>query len=436
MVFLLESAKKKIMQTLQQLNNNELQGIKQLTLSENLTTFPEKIFDLADSLEILDLSNNQLSSIPNLERLTNLKIAFFSYNLFTEVPNAFKGSKNLYMLGLKANQIEVFDEDILPLSISWLILTDNKLRTLPESIGDLTKLQKFPLAGNQLSNLPDSMQKCKNLELLRLSANNLTHIPHWLLELPKLSWLAFSGNDCSIAPQVDLEKASMDKLHLQELLGEGASGMIYKVFCPTLDKDVALKLFKGAITSDGYAVDEMNAYMSTGKHNNLINVIAKIQENKKLGLLLDLIPTSYKNLGFPPNFKTCTRDTFEQEYTITTRTIYEIAKHILSAAIHLHERNLMHGDLYAHNILINEENHCYLGDFGASSFYENKNYEKIEVRAFGCLIDDLLTICEDKQNPYFKTLTTTAQTCMQEDVKARPFFRELSFQIYSNKKSL
>ena len=416
-----------MMQTLKQLNNNELKGIKKLTLSEDLTTFPEKIFDLAESLEFLDLSNNKLTSLPDLKKLKNLKIAFFSYNLFTELPNSFKECKNLYMLGFKGNQIEVFDEDILPLSISWLILTDNKIKTIPHSIGDLTKLQKFPLAGNKLTSLPETMKKCKNLELLRLSANNLTHIPDWLLELPKLSWLAFSGNDCSIETKVDLEKFSMDKLDIQEQLGEGASGMIYKAFCPTLDKDVALKLFKGAITSDGYAVDEMNTYMSIGKHNNLINVIAKIEEDEKLGLLLDLIPKTYQNLGFPPNFDTCTRDTFHPQFSITSENIYEIAKHIQSASIHLHERNLMHGDLYAHNILINENNHCYLGDFGASSFYDNKNCEKIEVRAFGCLIDDLLSICSNKENPYFKTLTTIAQTCMQEHVKERPLFSQINF---------
>ena len=415
------------MQTLKQLNNNELKGIKKLTISENLSEFPNKIFDLADSLEILDLSNNKLTTIPNLEKLTKLKIAFFSYNLFTELPNAFKGCKNLYMLGLKGNKIEFIKEGILPLSISWLILTDNKITKLPNSIGDLTKLQKFPLAGNKLTALPDSMQNCKNLELLRLSANNLKEIPSWIFELPKLSWLAFSGNDCSIKPQVDLKKASIEKLDIKEQLGEGASGMIYKAFCQSSKKEVALKLFKGAITSDGYALDEMNTYMAIGQHNNLINVIAKIDENEKLGLLLDLIPQSYQNLGFPPNFDTCTRDTFDPEYKISSQSIYELVKHIQSAAIHLHEKNIMHGDLYAHNILINENNHCYLGDFGASSFYDDKNYEKIEVRAFGCLIDDLLSICLDKEDEYFKTLGKISQICMNENVKERPLFSEISF---------
>ena len=44
------------MHTLDQLNSGELKGVVRLQLSENLTTFPEAVFDLAESLEILDLS--------------------------------------------------------------------------------------------------------------------------------------------------------------------------------------------------------------------------------------------------------------------------------------------------------------------------------------------------------------------------------------------
>lgn len=62
------------MQTLAQLRSGELQGITRLTLAESLTVFPEEIFNLADTLEILDLSNNCLSSLPeDISRLTKLK---------------------------------------------------------------------------------------------------------------------------------------------------------------------------------------------------------------------------------------------------------------------------------------------------------------------------------------------------------------------------
>jgi Leucine-rich repeat (LRR) protein len=190
--------KKAYMHTLEELRSGRLKGIKRLCIRENLSSFPLEILDLADTLEILDLSDNRLSSLPpEISRLSKLKIAFFANNRFTHVPSVFKACDNLYMLGFKANRIEVFDEDVLPLSISWLILTDNKIKVLPRSMGKLAKLQKCALAGNKIEKIPDSMAACTKLELLRLSANELEEIPSWLLELPRLSWLAFSGNPCA-----------------------------------------------------------------------------------------------------------------------------------------------------------------------------------------------------------------------------------------------
>jgi len=418
------------MHTLEQLRSGDLKGTKHLCICENLKTFPKEIFELADTLEILDLSNNLLCKIPKeITRLKKLKIAFFSFNNFTSVPCEMKECKNLYMLGLKGNAIERFDEDILPLTISWLILTDNKLQSLPKSIGKLSKLQKFALAGNELKNLPQSMSKCVNLELIRLSANQLNEIPNWLLKLPKLSWLAFSGNPCMVSPKYEIDEIEHDNLDVKELLGQGASGEIYKAYSKDLQTDVAIKFFKGAITSDGYAKDEMNACMSVEEHPNLIKVLAKIKGDQRLGLLLEYIPPLFKNLGNPPNFDTCTRDTYEEGQRLSIDAVSIIAKSIASAASHLHEKGLMHGDLYAHNILINDAYACYLGDFGAASFYDkqDKSFEKLEVRAFGCLLEDMLSLCSDKMTPKYSALEQLRSKCMNENVDKRPLFNEMVF---------
>ena len=416
------------MQTLEDLQQGRLKGVRELKLSEALSTFPEEIFSLAESLEVLDLSHNRLSELPDLSPLKKLKIAFFSFNLFTEIPDAFKACQKLYMLGFKANQIATFAENILPTSISWLILTDNKLSSLPESIGDLSKLRKFPIAGNTLTSLPESMAKCRDLELIRLSANRLTEIPEWLLHLPKLSWLAFSGNPCAQSAEPSIRGVDFESLEMHEILGEGASGKIYKGYDTASEKEVAVKLFKGAITSDGYAHDEMNAYMSTGDHPHLISVHARIKGSEPLGLVLELIPSHYENLGFAPNFETCTRDTFKEGTHFSLETIYMVARAILSATEHLHSRGLMHGDLYAHNILINmQEMHCYFGDFGAATFYEGKSalYEKLEVRAFGCLLEDMLMHCSDVEDEAYHYLERVIKACMDEVVENRPRFGEI-----------
>ena len=417
------------MQTLEELREGKLQGVKRLTLAEDLNHFPLEILTLSDTLEILDLSNNKLTNIPEeITQLSKLKIAFFSNNLFTHFPSSFKKCPKLYMLGFKANQIEHFPEDVLPLDLSWLIITDNKIKALPHSLGKLHKLQKFSTAGNQLTSLPEEMANCHNLELLRISANKLTHIPSWLSTLPKLSWLAFSGNPCSIKVEANLPELDYKTLDVKELLGEGASGKIFKGHAKTLGHDVAIKVFKGDVTSDGYAIDEMHAYMSTGEHPHLIKVLAKISGSNPLGLVLELIPASYENLGFPPNFQTCTRDTFKEGTIFDIETIYNIAKAMISASAHLHNKGLMHGDLYAHNILIHKQQlHTYLGDFGAASFYdrENKNFEKIEVRALGCLLDDLLQRCKENTSDTYQLLQKLSLTCMSEQVSSRPLFSEI-----------
>ncbi|PHR56729.1 MAG: protein kinase [Arcobacter sp.] len=418
------------MQTLDQLRRGDLDGVSHLKLSENLSIFPQEIYRLSETLEVLDLSFNALSSLPSdMSRFKKLKIAFFSNNLFTEVPPVFKECKELYMLGFKANKIERFGEDILPLSVSWLILTDNKLPSLPQSMGKLDKLQKFAVAGNKLQSLPSEMKNCENLELIRLSANELNEIPLWLLELPRLSWLAFSGNPCAKVEGLSLAEMAYDDLEMKELLGEGASGEIYKAYSASLDEDIAFKLFKGAVTSDGYAKDEMNAYMSTGEHKNLIKVIAKLEGDDRLGLILELIPKNYENLGLPPSLQTCTRDTFKEDQEFSPKTIMTLAKDMASVAQHLHAKGLMHGDFYAHNILINEDDKSYLGDFGAASFYkENEEaYERVEVRAYGCLLEDLLNLCSDTKDEQYLSLKALSSRCINEDTSKRPLFKEISF---------
>jgi len=143
------------MHTLAQLHSGELKGTKHLRLSCQLEHFPEEIFSLAETLEVLDLSQNLLSELPDdFGRLSKLQIAFFSDNLFSEVPKVLYDCKALSMIGFKSNKIETVPENSLPRSTRWLILTNNKIKKLPASIGNCLPLQKVALAGNQLTELP------------------------------------------------------------------------------------------------------------------------------------------------------------------------------------------------------------------------------------------------------------------------------------------
>lgn len=436
--------------------SKEQDPIVRLQISANLTELPKEIFDLADSLEILDLSNNQLTDLPDeLENLVNMRILFLSNNDFEQIPAVLARCPKLEMISFKSNRLVRVGEGVLPVDTRWLILTDNQIEMLPDSMGQLHRLQKLALAGNRLQALPASMSDCKNLELARLSANNLSSMPDWLFQLPKLAWLAFSGNefnrvshlsevDNKDAPKASVIDVPLADIELSELLGEGASGLIYRGDWLTqpqslqgTDNHIAVKIFKGDVTSDGYPQDELDCCLSAGEQENLIKVIAKLDQTdteKKLGLVMELIPSSFYNLGLPPSLITCTRDTFNEGTVFDVYTIAKIVSQMANTMTHLYENGISHGDVYAHNTMINDQADVLFGDFGAAtnltslSKIQRAAMERIEVRAFACLVEDLLQLNSAKtaaEKQKLEALTALKNSCMSNDSNMRPSFVEI-----------
>src|SRR3569832_478533 len=108
------------METLNRLGSFQLAGSKQLKISCSLTEFPSEILAIADSLEILDLSNNHLRALPDeFERLKHLKIVFFTNNEFEEIPSVLSQSPDRKMVSFKSNQIASVGEYALPPSLRW-----------------------------------------------------------------------------------------------------------------------------------------------------------------------------------------------------------------------------------------------------------------------------------------------------------------------------
>ncbi|WP_158848522.1 leucine-rich repeat-containing protein kinase family protein [Algibacter sp. L1A34] len=420
--------------SLEALKSGQLIGSKTLKLACGLEEFPEEIISLSETLEVLDLSDNKLTSLPeSISQLKNLRIIFFARNNFTEFPKVLAKCPNLNMIGFKSNQIKTLPEKAFPPLLNWLILTDNKIEKLPKSIGDCTLLQKCALAGNLIEELPIEMKACVNLELIRFSANQLKSIPEWFFELPKLSWVAFGGNPAAheIPLNNDFEAFDWNDFTVKELLGEGASGFISKASWNSEKEDVAIKVFKGDVTSDGLPDDEMAISIAAGAHENLIPVLGKIKEHPedKIGLIMKLISPAYVNLGNPPDMETCTRDVFDETSVFKAEELLKIAKSIASVCEQLHKKGINHGDLYAHNILVNKTADCLLGDFGAASFYDVNSslahtIERVEVRAYACLVEDVLGLVNegemnnDLRDKWQKLITNWTDT----DVKYRPGF--------------
>ena len=128
---------------------------------------------------------------------------------------------------------------------------------------------------------------------------------------------------------------------------------------------------------------------------------------------MQLIPPRYKNLGLPPNFDTCTRDTFDQGVSLPVKHINKMVIQMQSVFTHLHDNQVCHGDLYAHNTLYDHDANIIFGDFGAATMYHMLNaqqqaqIQQIEGRALNFFIQDLLSVCDesDKETEEYQSLT-------------------------------
>lgn len=432
------------MHTLEQLRSGTLAGAHRLDLCSGLQALPPEVFDLADTLEVLNLSGNQLTGLPHdLPRLHRLKVIFCSGNPFTRLPEVLGDCANLQMVGFKSCRISAVSAAALPAPLRWLILTDNVVSELPAELGQRPALQKLMLACNRLRALPESLVQAHRLELLRLSANQFEALPGWLTTLPRLSWLALAGNPLGWhhAQPAPLDRVHWSELQVDALLGEGASGHIYRVHHHQHANGLALKLFKGSMTSDGLPEHELVASLAAGQHPALCTPSGELvgHPGGARGLLLPLIPPRYTNLAGPPSLESCTRDVYPTSLRISPPAALRLAHQIADAVAHLHASAVMHGDLYAHNILWDPHTaQALLSDFGGATLLpgapglQRRALLALEVRAFGCLLEELLALVDATApaNPALLTgMTGLSQACLGLVPAQRPGMAEVAAQL-------
>ncbi|GJD94743.1 leucine-rich repeat-containing protein kinase family protein [Methylobacterium iners] len=419
---------------LEALRRGDLAGARELRLP-GITAFPDEIFGLADTLELLDLGGGTLTDLPaDLGRLHRLKALFCSGNRFERLPPVLGDCAALSQVGFRGMAIREVAEEALPPQLRWLTLTDNRIEALPDALGRRPKLQKLMLAGNRLRTLPASLAGAPNLELLRLSANTLDALPTWITALPRLAWLSWSGNP--FEGGIDRgNAAAIPWSHLEpgDLLGEGASGRVHRAFWREggtgPSRPVALKLFKGTMTSDGIPDHEMAACLLAGAHPHLTGALGRVTDHPEnaQGLVMPLLPPDWGVLAGPPSLESCSRDVYDPGLRLAPAAALHLARGVAAAASHLHGRALLHGDLYAHNILWDGAvGEAVLSDFGAASMLPagdaGRALQRLDVRAWGLLLGELLDRCDA---PGAAALRALEEACVQPDPAARPLMAEV-----------
>eukprot|EP01083_Nonionella_stella_P019813 54976_1 len=262
-----------------------------------LSAFPEKLCDINrmsfDSqkwwelypLEHMNLAHNTIAEIPtDINKLVDLVSVNISYNQLATVPLSLFELQKLTHIDISHNVLTSFplpnpnSSDGPPAwpSLSHLVMADNRLSSLPDTLATLPKLEVLDIRENLLESLPENIGRLP-LTTLRLSKNKLKKLPNSISELTKLSLLEAKGNlICSVPGLSGLTRLATLDLSQNRLES-----------LPTLPTEELMELFLGFnLLSDCSSLSECRALVTLVLSSNRIAKIPEsIAELKKLKVL-------------------------------------------------------------------------------------------------------------------------------------------------------
>ncbi len=195
-----------------------LKELSALNLGNNmLQTLPDAVWDLA-SITSVDLSWNRIEAISAISRLKALRDLYLQGNLIRSLPEG-PGElpQQLETLILSRNRLQTLPESLGALvHLNTLDVSHNELQSLPTSLGSLSGLISLDASNNQLASLPEAVGALPpNLRTLGLSNNRLQAVPASLGGLRELLGLSLDGNLLQSVPDTLGQLPKVDTLNLQ-----------------------------------------------------------------------------------------------------------------------------------------------------------------------------------------------------------------------------
>ncbi|NXS93309.1 LRC40 protein, partial [Jacana jacana] len=214
-----------------------LSHLKSLLLHHNeLSRLPDGFGQLVN-LEELDVSHNQLSDIPtSFAFLVNLVRLNLACNQLRNLPADISAMRSLRQLDCTKNYLETVPSKLATMAaLEQLYLRKNKLRSLPEfpscrllkelhagenqievlnaeNLKHLNSLSVLELRDNKIKSVPDEITLLQKLERLDLTNNDISRLPYTLGNLPQLKFLALEGNPLRTIRRDLLQKGTQELL--------------------------------------------------------------------------------------------------------------------------------------------------------------------------------------------------------------------------------
>ena len=157
------------------------------------------------------------------------------------------------------------------------------------------------------------------------------------------------------APTPTLTGGRWGHLEIQELLGSGAFGEVYRAWDPRLDREVALKLLRGQQTEEeaGKTAVEEGRLLARLRHPNVVTVYGAEVHDGRVGIWMEFIRgRSLEHL-------------LHEQGALGAREAALIGIDLCRALAAVHRAKLLHRDVKTENVLREEGGRIVLTDFGA-----------------------------------------------------------------------
>ncbi|XP_028292169.1 leucine-rich repeat and calponin homology domain-containing protein 1 isoform X4 [Gouania willdenowi] len=170
--------------------------------------------DLTDTVEA-DLSKNRLTDVPSeVCHLVALETLNLYHNCIRTIPHTVISLQSLTSLNLSRNQLGSLPPCLCGLPLRVLNASNNKLVSLPETIGQLHNLMELDISCNEITALPRHIGRLKALRELNVRRNLLCVLPEDLADLPLVKF-DFSCNKVSTIPVCYRKMKQLQSLQLE-----------------------------------------------------------------------------------------------------------------------------------------------------------------------------------------------------------------------------
>uniref|UniRef100_F1KVB5 Leucine-rich repeat and calponiny domain-containing protein 3 n=1 Tax=Ascaris suum TaxID=6253 RepID=F1KVB5_ASCSU len=195
----------------------ELSGVLMLA-SRKLKEFPSNLavkYDISDVISA-DLSDNRMNELPicicELSSMETLRVRATGLR---SLPAAVQLLESLTYLDLSENQLTSLPVGLFTIRLQVLLLSGNRLESLPREIRQLAgSLHELDVSCNRLQAIPPDIALLKLLRVLNLRDNRLTHLPSELSRM-ELRVLDVSENELGELPYDLRHMCSLIELHLR-----------------------------------------------------------------------------------------------------------------------------------------------------------------------------------------------------------------------------